>query len=96
MKYTLDEVMDISEAQYYWLFATASALELRGAMPDYNLVPTNKMVEKLGQPNLHKLPQNNRRKKYDENDIFTEIGLYYPGMERQGVNAIESKNQRKK
>lgn len=73
MKYTLDEVMDISEAQYYWLFATASALELSGTMPDYNLVPTNKMVEKLGQPNLHKLPQNNRRKKYDENDIFTEI-----------------------
>lgn len=73
MKYTLDEVMDISEVQYYWLFATASALELRGTLLDYNLVPTNKMVEKLGQPNLHELPPNNRRKKYDENDIFTEI-----------------------
>lgn len=73
MKYTLDEIMDVSEVQYYWLFATASALELRGTLPDHNLVPTNKMVEKLGQPNLHELPPNNRRKKYDENDIFTEI-----------------------
>ena len=72
MEYTLDEVMDVAEVKYYWFFATESALKLRGTLPDYNLVPTNKMVEKLGQPNRHELPKNNSQNKYDENDIYTE------------------------
>ena len=72
MEYTLDEVMYFGEAKYYWAFGTYNALKLRGTLPDYNLVPTHKMVEELGQPNRHELPQNNSQNKYDENDIYTE------------------------
>lgn len=72
MEYTLDEVMYFGEAKYYWVGGTYDALKLRGTLPDYNLVPTHKMVEELGQPNRHELPQNNSQNKYDENDIYTE------------------------
>lgn len=72
MEYTLDEVMYFGEAKYYWAFGTYNALKLRGTLPDYNLVPTHKMVEESGQPNRHELPKNNSQNKYNENDIYTE------------------------
>lgn len=72
MEYTLDEVMYFGEAKYYWVGGTYDALKLRGTLPDYDLVPTHKMVEKAGLPNRHELPKNNSQNKYDENDIYTE------------------------